>query len=62
MLGDSQEALLFLEGFLHSFPYFVCYLPMALPTMLSFKNKIQGHLCHSWVRFTCLWVLQPNKE
>ncbi|CAE7621381.1 unnamed protein product [Symbiodinium sp. CCMP2592] len=43
MLGDSKEALLFLEGFLHNFPYFVCYLPMALPTMLSFKNKIQGH-------------------
>lgn len=43
MLGDSREALLFLEGFLHSFPYFVCYLPMALPSMLSFKSKIQGH-------------------
>ena len=40
MLGDSREARLFLEGFLHSFPYFVCYLPMALPSMLSFKSNL----------------------
>ena len=43
VFGDSRHLELFLAGFLYNLPYFVCYLPIALPTMLSFRSKIQGH-------------------
>ncbi|CAE7197728.1 unnamed protein product [Symbiodinium natans] len=42
-VGGSSDIRLFLHMFFEVFPSFLCYLPVALPTMLSFKRKIQGH-------------------
>ncbi|CAE7197730.1 unnamed protein product [Symbiodinium natans] len=41
--GGSPHVRQFIHMFFEVFPNFLCYLPVALPTMLSFKRKIQGH-------------------
>lgn len=43
LFGESYEVSVFCHSFLEVFPDFVCYLPVALPTLLSFRNKIQAH-------------------
>ena len=40
--GGSPHVRQFIHMFFEVFPNFLCYLPVALPTMLSFKRKILG--------------------
>eukprot|EP00439_Symbiodinium_sp_Y106_P042229 s149_g5.t1 len=43
LFGETYEVNVFFHSFLEVFPNFLCYLPVALPTMFSFRSKIQAH-------------------
>ena len=42
LMGGSPDVRIFIHMFLEVFPSFMCYLPVALPTLLSFKRTSGG--------------------